>query len=203
MTTLLEIPLRDVSDSAFHELKSKYPSATLRVEADNSLHSGAMDEAQFWAIIALFDWKTPNSEAIMAPAIEALSRFSVDDIHSFHDILNEKLYNLDGQRFAEQLGSNRYSNDSGHHFSVDSFLYARCCVVANGLSFYHSVLSDPSKMPKEYTFESLLYLPAEAWKMKTGRSDYDYFPEIWCETFSNPTGWPGMPPFKERLIGLS
>jgi len=40
MTTLLEIPLRDISDAALHELKSKYPGATLRVEADTSLHSG-------------------------------------------------------------------------------------------------------------------------------------------------------------------
>jgi hypothetical protein len=162
-----------------------------------------MDESKFWAIIGLFDWRTSDPASVMAPAIAALSRFSTADIYAFHDILNEKLFNLDGVRFAEQLGTNRYvSNSPDRHFSVDSFLYARCCVVANGFKFYQAVLNDPKKMPKEYTFESLLYLPNEAWKAKTGRDDYNYFPEVWRETFSNSAGWPGIIPVKERLLTL-
>jgi len=202
MNTILEIPLKDASPSQIQDLQSKYPGAILRIEAENKLHSGGMDEAQFWAIIDLFDWRTRNSEAILSPAIKALSRLSDSDIKAFHNILNLKLYTLDGQRFAEHLGSNRYVQGENKHFSVDGFLYARCCVVANGKSFYEKVLNDPTKMPKEYTFESLLYLPAMAWKMKTGRDDYDYFPEVWSETFSNSGGWPGIVPLKDRLLNF-
>ncbi|MFN0217062.1 MAG: DUF4240 domain-containing protein [Saprospiraceae bacterium] len=203
MTTLLEIPLREVSVSAIQALKSKYPEAMLRVEAENKIHSGSMDEAQFWAIINLLDWRTMNADSVISPAIEALSQFSKSDINAFHELLNEKLYTLDDRRFAEQLGSNRYPPDEGKNFSVDGFLYARCCVVANGKEFYEAVVADPTKMPKEYGFESLLYLPRQAWKLKTGQDDYDYFPKIWSETFSNPAGWPGMIPIKDRLVGLS
>lgn len=202
MNTILEIPLRDASPSQIQDLQSKYPGAILRIEAENKLHSGVMDEAQFWAIIDLFDWRTRNSEAILSPAVKALSRLSDADIKAFHNILNIKLFALDGQRFAEHLGTNRYVQDESKHFSVDGFLYARCCVVANGKAFYEKVLNDPTKMPKEYTFESLLYLPAMAWKMKTGRDDYDYFPEVWSETFSNSEGWPGIVPIKDRLLNF-
>lgn len=201
MTTVLELPLRDLSPSELRDLQAKYPDATVRVEAETASRDEGMDEVQFWAIMELLDWRTLNSEAILTPAVQGLSLFSEADIHQFHDILNEKLYALDGQRFAEQLGSNRYEENK--HFSVDSFLYSRCCVVANGRSFYEAVLNDSTKMPKEFTFESLLYLPKLAWTLKTGRDDYSYYPEIWSETFSNPQGWQGITPLKDRFADLS
>jgi len=202
MTTLLEIPLRDAQPAVIEGFQKKYPQAVLRIEADNSLHTGGMDEEQFWAIIGLLDWKQPDRPAIVQPALEALSRCSKADIHTFHDLLNEKLYALDGQRFAVHLGSNRYSDDEDNSFSVDDFLYARCGVVSQGQTFYEAVLNNPAKMPKEFTFEQLLYLPERAWRLKTGRDDYDYAPETWSETFSNPDGWPGMMTMKERLLNL-
>ena len=84
MTTLLEIPLRDIKPSAIEELKNKYPGATLRIEAANALHSGQMDEDQFWAIIDLLDWKQAEREAIVDPAVEALSALPGADIRAFH-----------------------------------------------------------------------------------------------------------------------
>jgi Protein of unknown function (DUF4240) len=202
MTTLFEMPLSEARQSDIQELQTKYPRAILRIETFEDFNSDKMDEAQFWAIIGLLNWKTLNSDAILAPSIEALSQFQSDDIHKFHDILNEKLFNLDAQRFAEQLGSNCYSSDGNNSFSVDSFLYARCCVVANGKEFYEKVLGNPAKMPKEFTFESLLYLPRAAWKLKTGRNDYNYFPEIWSETFSNSKGWEGITTLKDRIFNF-
>lgn len=201
MMTVLKMPIRNLSPAELRDLQAKYPDATLRVEAETALRDEGMDESQFWAIMALLDWRTLDSEAILTPAVQALSQFSEADIHRFHDMLNEKLYALDGQRFAEQLGSNRY--EPNQHFSVDSFLYARCCVVANGRNFYEAVLNDPSRMPKEFTFESLLYLPKLAWTLKTGQDDYNYYPEIWSETFSNPDGWEGITPLKDRFADLS
>jgi hypothetical protein len=202
MATLLEIPLKDAQESDIQNIRAKYPDATLRIETDSNLHSGEMDEAQFWAIIGLFDWKTRDADAILAPAVNALALLPKSDIEAFHNLMNEKLYALDGQIYAEQLGSNRYAPDANKGFSVDGFLYARCCVVANGKFFFEKVLEDPTKMPKEFTFESLLYLPKMAWALKTGRDNYAYFPETWSETFSNSNGWPGMVSLKDSLADL-
>lgn len=66
MTTILEIPLRNISPSAIEDLQAQYPNATLRIEAENET-AVSMDEAQFWSIIAAFDWRTRNTEAILAP----------------------------------------------------------------------------------------------------------------------------------------
>ena len=202
MITLLESSINNISPSAIKAIQSKYPTAVVRVEIENVYYKGDMNDACFWAIIDVLDWKTRDSTAILAPAIKALSQFSQNDIQVFHDILNEKLYALDGRRYAEQLGSNRYTTDSNNPFSVDNFLYARCCVVANGKGFYQKVLENPAKMPKEYTFESLLYLPRKAWQLKTGQDNYAYFPEVWSETFSNPNGWEGITPMKDRILNL-
>jgi len=202
MNTLLEIPLREASVATIQDLQAKYPDATLRIEAENSLHSGGMDEEQFWAIIDLFNWKKREDDyAIMAPAIAALSTFPAADIHRFEDILAEKLSALDGRRFAENVGSNRYTDADGD-FSVDDFLYSRCAVVANGKEFFETILQDPTRIPKEFTFESLLNLSGKAWEAKTGRADYNYHAPISYETFSNPEGWPGMIAYQERIFGV-
>ena len=91
MITLFEMPLSDVSTSDYHKLQSKYPSATLRIEVDDSPNYTIMDETQFWGIIDLLDWRTMDSDAILAPSIEALSYYPKVGIQAFHDILNKKL----------------------------------------------------------------------------------------------------------------
>ena len=199
MTTILKIPLKSADEGLIRELQEKYPDAVLHIEAEVRPGERPMDEDQFWAIIDLLDWDKEKREDILRPAVQALSQFPESDIAAFDDILAAKRYALDGQRFAEQLGSNRYSEEEGRHFSVDSFLCSRCCVVANGREFYEKVLQDPSEMPKEYTFEPLLNLAGKAHRLKTGKDEYDHLPEVWYETFSNPEGWPGVTPLKERI----
>ena len=200
MSTVLEMPLRDLVPTAVQDLQNRFPSATLRIEMIPINKVKGMNETRFWKIINQFDWKTTDTDKILAPAIKVLSQCSVNDIKKFHDILHQKLYSLDAQRFAEQLGSNRYAENMP--FSVDSFLYARCCVVANGENFYQTVLFTPSKMPKEYTFEALLYLPKEAYTSKTGKDNYNHFPETWCETFSNIEGWNSAMSLQDKILKL-
>ncbi|MEL7120116.1 MAG: DUF4240 domain-containing protein, partial [Bacteroidota bacterium] len=72
----------------------------------------------------------------------------------------------------------------------DLFLYDRCCGVANGKAFYEAVLKDPAKMPKDVSFEALLYVTHEAYQRKTSKSLSDYLPAFNYETFSNREGWP-------------
>ncbi|MCB9294298.1 MAG: DUF4240 domain-containing protein [Lewinellaceae bacterium] len=185
----LIIEVNDLTPDWLDKMKQAYKEATLEIHIHEAPVVEKMTEEAFWAIIALLDWnKGEDDDAILAPARQRLQQYSVGDIRRFQDILAEKLYQLDRQVFAEQIGEYRYGGP--HNFSVDTFLYARACVVANGKAFYEVVLSDPSKMPKEFTFEALLYLAGEAYEQKTGEQ-WDYLPKLSYETFTNREGWGG------------
>lgn len=148
-----------------------------------------MDEEGFWKIISSFNWnKTGDDEAVMKPALKKLVSITVEDIYTFADILSEKLYLLDGIEYASNIGEDSYRNETVH-FSADYFLYVRCCVVANGKDYFNQVLKNPAEMPEEMDFESLLYLPDEAYNIKTKTDEYDYQTKFNFETFSNKNGW--------------
>lgn len=57
-------------------------------------------------------------------------------------------------------------------------------MVANGKDVYERVLHNPAQMPKDITFEALLYIPSAAYERKTG-NQYDYTPAYPIETYSN------------------
>ena len=158
-----------------------------------------MNEKVFWEIISSFNWnKTGNDNAVLKPAVNKLISMTVEDIFKFADILSEKLYLLDGIKYASNIGEDSYKNET-EHFSVDYFLYVRCCVVANGKDFYDQILKNPTKMPKEMDFEALLYLPEVAYNKKTKSEEYDYQPKFNFETFSNKNGWnPDKKPKKSK-----
>ena len=198
---LLELPLQSLDTAALQNLRDKYPHAVVRVEADEPSAAAQMTDEQFWQIIRLLDWKKNDDASVTAPAIAALSQYPAEDIAAFDELLAQKLYALDGRRYAEQTGQRAYSDDPKRPFSVDGFLYSRCAVVANGKVFYEKVLQNPALMPQNYTFEPLLYLAEKAYCAKTGREDYDYVPQTSPETFSNPNGWPGRQTLQERLLG--
>ncbi len=199
MTTALKLPLKAADPARMKDLQQKYPDAEMHIVVqDQPGEVPEMNEDRFWEIIELLDWSREPDEDILAPAVERLAQCSERDIRQFSEILARKLYDLDGERFAKELAP---EDAWPEHFSVDVFLYARCLVVANGKTFYEQVLNDPSMMPKGYDFEALLYLPNEAWKLKTGQEDYFQYTEYWYETFSNPDGWPGEMPLKDRIKG--
>ena len=55
-------------------------------------------------------------------------------------------------------------------------------------------------MPKNSDFEAILYLPAEAYKIKTGK-EMNYVPKYIPETFSNSKGWDGDFDLKKMVFG--
>jgi len=153
-----------------------------------------MDNTQFWRIIGLFDWEREgDDEAVLEPAIDALSRLPLDEIAAFEEILSQKLYALDTLAHASNVGEDAYV-DKSEYFSVDTFLYARCCVVANGEALYTSVLEHPSEFPKDVDFEALLSLASKAWERKTGEESEGFDTSVSYETFSNEAGWAPAPP---------
>ncbi len=148
----------------------------------------AMSETTFWRIVRLFNWKkTGDDDEVLKPAIAALSQMPVESIRRFADILAEKLFSLDTKVHAKNIGEDAYVDDKAF-FSVDSFLYARCVVVANGEEFYRKVLADPTTMPEDMEFESILSLAGSAYEAKTGK-EFDYNAPTDYETFSNKPGW--------------
>jgi len=147
-----------------------------------------MDNQVFWEIISLLDWSKETEEAIVDAAIKKLSTFTVWKIRHFEEALSYKLFLLDTEEHAKEMGEHCFSPQN-QHFSPDLFLYARCAVVARGKGFFEDVLSTPSKMLKDTEFEILLSLSSEAYYLKKGY-DFEYMSGCSYETFSNREGWP-------------
>jgi predicted DNA-binding WGR domain protein len=148
-----------------------------------------MDKEVFWEIISLFNWKKlGDDDAVLRPALKRLVSMTVGDIQQFAEILAEKLYNLDGLLYASNIGTDSYQGEE-EFFSVDNFLYVRCVVVANGKEYYESVLADPTQMPKEVEFESILSLAYDAYNKKMNTADEILDTKFSFETFSNKEGW--------------
>ena len=147
-----------------------------------------LSQSQFWQIIDLLDWEQEgDDDLVMAPAVQHLQGLQKEAIAAFEEILCEKLFLLDGERYAREIGRESYRGE-GQYFSKEWFLAARCCAVANGQEFFEEVLSDPSAMPKDLGFLALSGLAARAYKAKSGL-EFHYRPRFDCQTMSNTTGW--------------
>ncbi|PSR11464.1 MAG: hypothetical protein DA408_02570 [Bacteroidetes bacterium] len=183
----MKIPLRALNEEVIRDLQEKYPEGEVSVELNQDRNKAPLSEYHFWEIISLLDWsKEGDDDAVVEPAKARLAAGPIRHILEFADLLSEKLYALDALKYAKHIGSDSWSRD--HYFSVDNFSYARCCVIANGRDVFEKVLHDPTQMPKDFTFEELLYLPSEAYERKTGHP-YDYTPAFPIETYSNQEGW--------------
>ncbi|MFN0034565.1 MAG: DUF4240 domain-containing protein [Saprospiraceae bacterium] len=184
MQTAVRIPLTALNPAVVRDLQKKYPEAEIQiVMAGIPDEAAALNEERFWDIISLLDWsKEGNDDAVIEPAVRQLSRLPESSILSFYDLLSEKLYLLDSRVYAEHSVSAKES------ISSDLFLYARCCVVANGREFYEEVLKNPAAFSKDLFFEALLDIPERAWFRKTG-SSLEHQPKYIFETGFNPNGW--------------
>jgi hypothetical protein len=168
MPATFKIQVNKLSSTFIEDMKEKYGEAELEITVNTKPKFIPLKEEEFWNIIDLLDWQRPNDEDIIATAVQELSSFPVAHIYSFEDILSEKLYILDQQKFAEQIGENAFLPNK--YFSVDAFLYTRACVVANGKDTYEQVLNNPKNMPKGISFEPLLSLASKAYIKKTGKT---------------------------------
>ncbi|MBK6622436.1 MAG: hypothetical protein IPG32_16760 [Saprospirales bacterium] len=84
-------------------------------------------------MIDLLDWsKGVDNDAVIEPG-EGIGRLYQSGISMNLTISFPKLFFLDGLAFAREIGESSWQ--PGKYFSVDVFLYARCCAVANGFEF--------------------------------------------------------------------
>ena len=148
-----------------------------------------MNEEVFWRVIGLLNWKKlGDDDAVCAPAVKALSQMTRSHLEIFENILAKKLYDLDTEAHAREIGEDAYKDEESH-FSVDWFLYTRCCVVANGKDCYEEILNNPKEMVKDGEFEAILNLARSANEKMTGEEDFDVDTDYSYETFSNREGW--------------
>jgi hypothetical protein len=148
-----------------------------------------MDDEAFWRIIGMLDWdETGDDDAVIEPAVAALAAMPLETIAGFEETLARKLHALDTRAHAREIGDGAYSDDDDD-FSVDAFLYARCCVVANGREDYEKVLADPTEFPKDMEFEALLNVAGMAQEQQTGEDLALFDTSVSYETFSNEAGW--------------
>ena len=186
MSTVLKINTRNLNEAVVQDLKEHYGNAELEIRIHNIPDAAeVMDEDEFWALIDKLNWSNAeDNKQIVEPVITALSQLPVAKIYQFYDILSEKLYCLDTKKYAEAM----MREDPDGYFSDDEFLYARCCVVANGKEAFESVLANPMRFPVDLTFEDLLYIGSIAYERKTGKK-FLSTPAFNFETGSNKDGW--------------
>ena len=187
--------MEEMSDEElFGSLDVKEDAETIRKLSEDfpildfSAPSQTLDEKKFWEIINLLDWdQLGDDEKVIEPAVEELASMSTQDVMQFQDILSEKLYALDGEPFAREIGEESFDGNK-NNFSKEWFLGVRCCAIANGKEPFEDVLKNPKDMPKDVEFLALTRIATEAYRRKTNKrmtytTAYDW------QTFSNRKGW--------------
>ena len=186
-TAIYRVKASELNGAFIHGLQDDYGStADVEIKVYPSGSNGRVTEDFFWEIVGLLDWGQTDNQAITAPVVEKLASLSVRQLYEFQDMLSEKLYLLDGEKYARHIGQSAYKK--GKPFSVDHFLDVRSCVVANGREYFNHVLNHPEEMPKDTWFESLLYVVPKAYRIKTGK-EFSYLPAFNYQTYGNHSGW--------------
>ncbi|MEM7184967.1 MAG: DUF4240 domain-containing protein [Spirochaetota bacterium] len=162
--------------------------------------SHTFDDAQFWNLLSKLDWDADLQDDVVKPVVKGLSEMAIGDIYQFEEILAEKLYHLDSEAIAKNIGQDSYKDDD--YFSNDVFLYSRCYIVACGQEYYYQVLQNPATIVKDKEFDPLLYISQKAYEIKTSRDDFSLLTRFSYETYSNKEGWNLKNGFMDLVKGL-
>lgn len=186
MTKILNIHLEELNSQLIQSLQQEF-GKDAAVELRLHEHTPAdelLSESDFWRVINKIDWSKETTESQLQPAVELLSQMPVVSIYLFADKLSEKLYQLDTRAHGDAY----LANEEDDYLSVDDFLYVRCAIIAEGREYYENILQHPQELSNEISFEPLLHLADDAYKLKTGK-DFNYIPSYNYETYSNKEAW--------------
>ena len=193
MTNVLNYPLHNISPQTLRDLQEHYPNASVQIQLSETPQRGGLAESDFWDLIEQLDWSQEgNDTAVIEPVVQALTKAPLRHIYDFADILSHKLYLLDTEIYVD--AHKDILNDAD--FVADRFLYIRCCIVANGFSFFKHIQQNPTEMSIDTLFAPLLRIPNDAYRRKVGKP----LAHIWAypiETFSNTSGWASFDTNKE------
>ncbi|MBP8239917.1 MAG: DUF4240 domain-containing protein [Saprospiraceae bacterium] len=177
------LSVKDLKGDFIHDLEEQFGDAPVELVVGSSWKEYVVSEDQFWDWIKLLDWtQLPNEEMVVEKLVNTLAKAPIRHIYDFYDMLSEKLYALDSAVYAVSAGL------PAANVSADHFLDIRSCVVANGKEYYHEVLNNPEKIPRDTWFEILPYVASMAYERKTGK-EFNYAPRFNYLTFSNKDGW--------------
>jgi hypothetical protein len=187
MTAVLKMNIQELSLKFVEDLKKQFAHSEVEIRVhEQPIMRSTLTLNDFWSIIEQLDWsKEGDNTAVVEPIVQILQNQTSAQLYRFADILSEKLWHLDTKNHAQVFLED--PEEEGY-LSVDDFLYARCAVIANGRDFYEEVLNNPKEMPKDLTFESLLYVAMTAYKRKTGK-EFMFASAFNYETYSNKGGW--------------
>jgi hypothetical protein len=133
-----------------------------------------MNEELFWQIVA-------SAQGSAEKLKQRLLACSKEEMVSFHQLLDEVLYQLDREEIHEITDG-----------SDDGFEYVRLWIVSQGRSYFEAVLQDPAQAPHDadenQENEAFGYAAREAYEEKWGEA----FPQMQSQrvTGTNPEGWP-------------
>ncbi|MFI3254225.1 MAG: DUF1963 domain-containing protein [Eubacteriales bacterium] len=142
----------------------------------------------FWETMKKCNWRAEgngDSEKVLKPVVDYLASLDDIQIFQFGSQMTKLLYDLDTRKNFEE-----YVKVSGHS-SDDGFLYARCVALINSEHYYKYVKSGINTTVWCMDFESLLYVPENAWGQKHGKdsSECPNYCLISYETGSNKAMW--------------
>ncbi len=99
-------------------LRQRHEGADLEIRVVESEKTNTFTTDDFWQIINLLDWsQEEDNDAVIEPAVHYLSTLDISTIYRFQDELVTKLYQLDKEIYAIQLGPEAPSDDGA--FSSD------------------------------------------------------------------------------------
>lgn len=125
----------------------------------------------FWKTMNKCDWSTEgdgDDDKILKPVVDYLASLDDAKIFEFDSLMTKLLYDLDTKKLFEQC----YKSDE--YASDDSFLYSRCVALINGYDYYKKVKAGKIKELWTMEFESLLYVPQNAWAKLHNKDSGDY-----------------------------
>lgn len=123
----------------------------------------------FWETMNKCDWSIEGDcEKKLKPLVDYLSSLDDIKIFEFDSLMTKLLYELDSRKLFEKYEKNS-SNSSD-----DGFLFARCFALINGEKYYNQVKSGDNEEVWELDFESILYVPKDAWSQKHNKDSNKY-----------------------------
>lgn len=165
---------------AQHEVSS----STLTKWISTDKFSKLTGEDLFWEVMNLCNWEHEGEDdKVLAPVVKKLASFEDGKIFEFEKHMTKLLYDLDTKELIKAC------EKEDEYVSDDSFLYSRCVALINGKDYYNRVKAGIITTIWKMEFESILYVPANAWELKHGNDDYPYIDELSYETGSNKEGW--------------
>jgi hypothetical protein len=134
-----------------------------------------LNEDLYWKVVSLAARKAPDQEEqeqVLATQLQRLSPLEIVGFKLRTDKLLSDIYN-------SNMWCAAYIMNGG--CSDDGFEYFRAWVISRGKEVYYKAKAHPDSLveqlneeEEDYEFESFLYIPNDAFKLKTQKDIYDF-----------------------------